>query len=201
MDGLRILPNYLDEAAQAELVASIRAILIEAPLFRPTMPGSGQPFSVRMSNCGPLGWVADRQGGYRYQPTHPVTGRPWPAMPDAVRAIWAAVSGHAAEPEACLINWYAPDARMGLHQDADEAAKDAPVVSISLGDTARFRIGGPARRDPTRSFPLRSGDLLVLGGQARHSFHGVDRILPGSGGPLGTPGRINLTLRRVRRTA
>jgi alkylated DNA repair protein (DNA oxidative demethylase) len=197
MDGLRILPGYLDEAAQADLVASIRAILAEAPLYRPTMPGSGQPFSVRMSNCGVLGWVADREGGYRYQATHPVTGKPWPAMPAAVSAIWQAVSQYSAPPEACLINWYAPDARMGLHQDADEDAKDAPVVSISLGDPARFRLGGQTRRDPTRSFPLRSGDVLVLGGQSRHCFHGVDRILPGAGGPLGAPGRLNLTLRRV----
>ena len=197
MDGLRILPGYLDEAAQADLVASIRAILAQAPLYRPTMPGSGQPFSVRMSNCGVLGWVADREGGYRYQATHPVTGKPWPAMPPAVSAIWDAVSQYSAPPEACLINWYAPDARMGLHQDADEDAKDAPVVSISLGDPARFRLGGQTRRDPTRSFPLRSGDVLVLGGQARHCFHGVDRILPGAGGPLGAPGRLNLTLRRV----
>lgn len=201
MDGLRILPNCLDADTQAGLVIVIRAVLAEAPLFRPTMPGSGRPFSVEMSNCGPLGWVADQKGGYRYQPTHPVTGRPWPAMPKDVRAIWEAVSGCDAEPEACLINWYAPDARMGLHQDADEEAKDAPVVSISLGDTARFRIGGPSRRDPTRSFPLGSGDVLVLDGQARHCFHGVDRVLAGSGGPLGAPGRINLTLRRVTRMA
>lgn len=195
--GLKLLPQLLTPDEQRALVAAFRAILAEAPLFRPEMPGTGKAFSVRMSNCGSLGWVSDRDGGYRYQPTHPLTGRPWPPIPAPVLAIWRDHADYPADPEACLINWYEPTARMGLHRDADEQAKDAPVLSISLGDAALFRLGGPKRTDPTRSFPLSSGDVLVLGGDARHSFHGVDRIVPGSGGPLGTPGRINLTLRRV----
>lgn len=195
--GLKLLPQLLPPDEQRALVAAFRAILAEAPLFRPEMPGTGKAFSVRMSNCGSLGWVSDRDGGYRYQPTHPLTGRPWPPIPAPVLAIWRDHADYPADPEACLINWYEPAARMGLHRDADEQAKDAPVLSISLGDAALFRLGGPKRTDPTRSFTLSSGDVLVLGGDARHSFHGVDRIVPGSGGPLGTPGRINLTLRRV----
>lgn len=193
---MKLLPGYLDRAAQEGLASDLRAVVAEAPLYRPAMPRTGKPFSVRMTNCGPLGWVADK-AGYRYQPTHPATGRAWPAMPDSVRALWRALADYPADPEACLINWYDPGARMGLHRDADEAAADAPVLSVSLGDTALFRLGGPARRDPTRSFKLASGDVLVLGGAARHCHHGVERILPGDGGVLAAPGRINLTVRRV----
>ena len=101
--------------------------------------------SVRMTNFGPLGWVTDKEHGYRYQATHPETGRPWPAMPPKVLELWSALSGYGAPPEACLVNLYEGDARMGLHVDSDEDAWDAPVLSISLGDTAMFRIGGSLR--------------------------------------------------------
>jgi alkylated DNA repair protein (DNA oxidative demethylase) len=160
------------------------------------MPKSGQPFSVRMTNCGPLGWVSD-ETGYRYQPDHPVTGAPWPPMPDIVRAAWEDLAGYPHPPEACLINVYVPAARMGLHQDRDENDFAAPVVSLSLGQTCVFRVGGAARHDPTRSFRLASGDALVLGGEARLAFHGVDRIIPDTSTLLPDGSRINLTLRRV----
>ena len=130
--GLKLLPGLLGEEVQRDLIAALRTILAQAPLYRPEMPGTGKPFSVRMSNCGSLGWVADRDGGYRYQPDHPVTTKPWPAMPDMLLAIWRAHADYPAAPEACLINWYETTARMGLHRDADEDAKDAPVLSISL---------------------------------------------------------------------
>jgi alkylated DNA repair protein (DNA oxidative demethylase) len=162
------------------------------------MPRSGKPFSVRMTNCGPLGWVSDA-GGYRYQPTHPDTGRPWPSMPDLALRAWRDLAGYGPPPEACLINVYAPTARMGLHQDRDEQDFSAPVLSLSLGDTCLFRIGGTSRGDPTRSFRLASGDAVVLGGPARLAFHGVDRIMPGTSTLLPEGGRINLTLRRVRK--
>jgi len=161
------------------------------------MPRTGKPFSVRMTNLGSLGWVSDKARGYRYQATHPATGEPWPAIPPAVLAIWDAVANHAAPPEACLVNYYAADAKMGLHQDRDEADFSAPVVSISLGDTCRFRIGGTSRSDPTRGLDLTSGDVLVFGGPARLAFHGVDRILAGTSTLLPKGGRLNLTLRRV----
>jgi len=164
------------------------------------MPKTGQPFSVRMTNCGPLGWVSD-ETGYRYQPNHPVTGEPWPPMPALVRAAWRALADYPHEPEACLINVYAPTARMGLHQDRDEEDLAAPVVSLSLGETCLFRMGGTARSAPTRSFRLASGDALVLGGAARLAFHGVDRIFSGTSTLLPDGGRINLTLRRVNRPA
>ncbi len=188
--------GYLDRPAQEALVDEVRALLTEAPLFAPAMPRTGKPLSVRMSNCGPLGWVADISG-YRYQDTHPDTRHPWPPIPPSLLKIWSTLAPTAPEPQAGLINWYAPDARMGLHQDRDEADLTAPVLSLSLGDTAIFRIGGEARRDPTRSIRLASGDAVLLAGRSRLAFHGVDRILPGTSTLLGAPGRINLTLRRV----
>jgi alkylated DNA repair protein (DNA oxidative demethylase) len=197
VQGLDLRPGYLDRAAQETLLAAVREAIRQAPLFTPTMPRTGKPFSVRMTNCGPLGWVSDA-GGYRYQPTHPDTGRPWPRMPDLALRAWRDLAGYAPLPQACLINVYAPTARMGLHQDRDEQDFSAPVLSLSLGDTCLFRIGGTGRGDPTRSFRLASGDALVLGGQARLAFHGVDRIMPGTSTLLPEGGRINLTLRRVR---
>jgi alkylated DNA repair protein (DNA oxidative demethylase) len=194
--GLELRPGYLDRPAQEAMLAAVRAVIIEAPLFSPTMPRTGKPFTVRMTNCGPLGWVSDA-GGYRYQPAHPETGRPWPAIPELALRAWRELAGYAAAPEACLINVYAPSARMGLHQDRDEQDFAAPVLSLSLGDTCLFRIGGKRRDDPTRSFRLASGDAVVLGGEARLAFHGVDRILPGTSTLLPEGGRINLTLRRV----
>jgi DNA oxidative demethylase len=196
--GLELRPGYLDRAAQEALLADVRAAIRQAPLYTPTMPRTGQPFSVRMTNCGSLGWVSDAHG-YRYQPTHPTTGRPWPAIPDLALRAWRDLAGDASAPEACLINVYAPTARMGLHQDRDEQDFTAPVVSLSLGDTCLFRVGGTRRSDPTRSFRLTSGDAVVLGGEARLAFHGVDRIMPGTSTLLPEGGRINLTLRRVRK--
>ncbi|GAB4520987.1 MAG: alpha-ketoglutarate-dependent dioxygenase AlkB [Roseibium sp.] len=195
-DGLTYLPGHFDRSAQEALLDDVRAIVAEAPLFRPAMPKTGKPFSVQMSNCGPLGWVSDING-YRYQPVHPETGKPWPAMPEVLLALWAALAPEAPPPEACLINFYEPGARMGLHQDRDEDTFDAPVISVSLGDTATFRVGGLTRKDPTTSFRLQSGDVVVLGGTARLAFHGIDRILAGTSTLLRNGGRINLTLRRV----
>ena len=198
MDGLRIMPAYLDVAAQTAVRDALQQVLARAPLYRPRMPKTGKPMSVRMTNCGPLGWVTDERG-YRYQPTHPETGSPWPAIPGVLLDAWHELAGYPHAPEACLINVYGADARMGLHQDRDEEDFDAPVVSLSLGDTGLFRIGGTKRSDPTRSLRLASGDALVLGGAARLAFHGIDRILPGTSSLLPDGGRINLTMRRVTR--
>lgn len=198
--GFRVHPGYLDGGAQAALLTALRAVLSEAPLFVPRMPKSGRPFNVKMSNCGPLGWVSD-ECGYRYQPSHPETGRSWPAMPPALHAIWRELALYPEPPEACLINFYGPGTKMGLHQDRDEIDFDAPVVSISLGDACLFRLGGQKRSAPSRPFLLNSGDALVLGGEARLAFHGVDRIYPGTSRLLPEGGRINLTLRRVTRGA
>ncbi|MBX4897611.1 alpha-ketoglutarate-dependent dioxygenase AlkB family protein [Rhizobium bangladeshense] len=198
LNGIRHLPGYLDRASQEALVELIRAVVAEAPLFMPAMPGTGKPMSVRMTNCGPLGWVTDKGRGYRYQPTHPETGRPWPEMPQQLLDIWNDVSGYDKPPEACLVNFYSDDARMGLHQDKDEQDLHAPVVSISLGNSCLFRLGGLDRKDRTLSFKLSSGDLIVLGGEGRLCYDGVDRIYPATSTLLKNGGRINLTLRRVR---
>ncbi|WLS06624.1 alpha-ketoglutarate-dependent dioxygenase AlkB [Shinella sumterensis] len=195
--GVRYVPDHFDRAAQEALVADIRAVVADAPLYVPRMPKTGKAMSVRMTNCGALGWVTDKDNGYRYQATHPETGRPWPAIPQTLLALWEAVSGFAKPPEACLVNFYDPEAKMGLHQDRDETDLAAPVVSVSLGDQCLFRVGGTSRSDPTRSFRLSSGDVFVFGGESRLIFHGVDRIYPGTSTLLRNPGRINLTLRRV----
>ena len=194
--GLRYLPGYLAPAAQQALVDELRAAVAEAPLFIPIMPRTGRPFSVRMTNLGPLGWVSDR-AGYRYQPTHPETGRPWPPIPEMVLDIWRGVSGYLHDPQACLVNFYNQGAKMGLHRDEDEEEFAAPVVSISLGDTAVFRIGGTERGGKTATLNLSSGDVLVLGGPSRLCYHGIDRVLSGTSTLLTDGGRINLTLRRV----
>ena len=197
--GVRLLRGFLDAAAQEALLADVVAILRAAPLFTPRMPGTGRPFSVRMTNAGPLGWVSDKEKGYRYEPRHPGTGRPWPPMPRMLLDLWAALTGYPAPPEAALINHYAPGARMGLHVDNDEEALDAPLLSISLGCSARFRLGGLKRRDRTMSFDLHAGDVLILEGPSRLRHHGIDRIHPGTGALLTEigEGRINITLRRV----
>jgi len=150
-----------------------------------------------MTNCGALGWVTDKERGYRYQAAHPVTGKAWPDMPGQLLDIWKAVSAWPEMPETCLVNFYSDTARMGMHQDRDEKNFDAPVVSISLGDSCLFRAGEPVRGGRTTSIRLNSGDIVVLGGEGRLCFHGVDRIYPATSTLLKKGGRINLTLRRV----
>lgn len=201
LPGIVHLPGYLDEDKQRNLLGEIRQIVKLAPLFVPCMPGTGKPMSVRMTNCGPLGWVTDKEQGYRYQKLHPISHKPWPAIPEMLLDIWSEISGCIFSPEACLINYYDPVAKMGLHQDRDEKEFSAPVVSISLGDECLFRVGGPRRNDPTSSFRLKSGDGVVLSDEARLCYHGVDRIYPGTSNLLKQPGRINLTLRRVTKFA
>jgi alkylated DNA repair protein (DNA oxidative demethylase) len=197
-DGMRYHPGHLGRTQQEDLLKRLREAIALAPLFTPVMPRTGRPFSVRMTNLGALGWVSDHKG-YRYQSVHPVTGRPWPPVPPMILDVWREVSGSACEPEACLVNLYRGDARMGLHQDRDEEDFDVPVVSISLGDTAVFRFGGTSRGGKTQTLKLESGDVLVIGGASRLCFHGIDRLLDGTSTLLEGGGRINLTLRRVTR--
>jgi alkylated DNA repair protein (DNA oxidative demethylase) len=197
--GLTLFPRYLDDAAQHALAWEIAEAVLQAPWFVPRMPRSGQAFSVKMTNCGSLGWISDRDGGYRYQAAHPVTGQAWPSIPPLALIVWRALAAYPHPPEACLVNFYDFSARMGLHQDRDELELAAPVVSISLGDSCCFRYGGLQRADPSKKLELQSGDILVMGGAARLMFHGVDKIFPGSSGLLPGGGRINLTLRRVTR--
>jgi alkylated DNA repair protein (DNA oxidative demethylase) len=195
MDGFSIFPAAIGRADQESLVVEVLSAIAQAPLYRPVTPG-GKPFSVEMTNLGPLGWVSDRSG-YRYQPHHPVTRKPWPPMPPLLLEVWRAHGGGDVAPDACLVNLFRDGAKMGLHQDRDEADMAFPVVSLSLGDTAIFRIAPPGG-GPTQSLRLASGDVCTLSGKARLARHGVDRILPGSSTLIPGGGRINLTLRRAR---
>jgi alkylated DNA repair protein (DNA oxidative demethylase) len=194
--GVALWREKLDRTAQETLLEEVFARVKKAPLYRPTMPKSGAPFSVDETNFGPLGWVSDREG-YRYAKTHPVTGEPWPDIPPVLLALWDEVAGYPKPPECCLVNLYRAGAKMGLHQDRDEQARDAPVLSISLGDAALFRIGGETRKGPTASVKLSSGDVLTFGGAARMAYHGIDKVIAGSSTLVPGGGRINLTLRRV----
>ncbi len=195
-NGMKHYSSLLDRAQQEALVAELRRCVAQAPLFIPLMPRTGRPFSVRMTNLGSLGWVSDR-AGYRYQAMHPDIATPWPAMPKAILDIWSKVSAYDHPPEACLVNFYQGGAKMGLHQDKDEEDFLAPVVSISLGDTAVFKFGGTTRGGKTSTLKLASGDVLVMGGESRLCFHGIDRVNVGTSTLLKEGGRINLTLRRV----
>ena len=200
MPGVFLWREWLSPDAQKALLADLRARLTAAPLYRPAMPGSGKLFSVEQSNLGPLGWVSDKTG-YRYQPTHPVTAGPWPDMLPALSALWDALAPHflpnPPPPSCCLVNFYQAGARMGLHQDRDEADTTLPVIALSLGDAALFRIGGIARKGPTRSVTLASGDVIAFGGAARMAFHGIDRVRPGTSTLVPGGGRFSLTLRHA----
>jgi DNA oxidative demethylase len=202
--GFHYLPGYLDIAAQRTLLSDVRKILAKAPLFQQSMPRTGAPLSVRMSNAGEFGWVTDRERGYRYQSIHPVTGTPWPPIPDSLVKLWSEITAESQPPNLCLINYYDQEAKLGLHQDRGESTLAAPVVSISLGDEATFLLGGSARKDPIRRLGLRSGDVIWFGGASRLIFHGVEGIRHGTSQLLNEHGfrdggRLNLTLRRIDR--
>lgn len=192
--GFDIHKGFLDIGAQRAVLAAVRGVVAEAPFFRPVMP-SGKAMSVRMTAAGDYGWYSDKDG-YRYEPHHP-EGRPWPAIPAEVLAIWRGITGLERDPECCLINYYGVEAKMGLHQDRDEASMEWPVVSVSLGDEGLFRMGNVTRGGKTQSHWLSSGDVVVMGGDARLAYHGVDRIRAGSSTLLPKGGRLNLTLRVV----
>lgn len=192
--GFLIFKRFLDRNAQRAMVSDIRAVVRAAPLLTPVTP-RGREMSVRMTSAGRYGWITDRSG-YRYEGCHP-TGAPWPPIPTSVLETWWAVAGVDRAPDSCLINFYGEGARMGMHQDRDEADFSMPVLSISLGDDALFRMGGVTRGGKTGSIWLESGDVVVMGGAARLAYHGVDRIRFGSSALLPGGGRINLTLRVV----
>jgi alkylated DNA repair protein (DNA oxidative demethylase) len=199
-DGAEHYSDALDADFQRDLIDWIESLQAATPFYRPTMPRSGRPFTVEMTNAGVLGWVSDKSG-YRYQPTHPFTGERWGPIPSSVIGIWERYARFPAPPEACLVNRYRGTAKLGSHVDADEAETRAAVVSISLGDDAVFHVGGPKRTDPKAKITLRSGDVLVLGGASRLAYHGIDRVLTGTSDVVPGGGRINLTLRRVTRLA
>ncbi len=193
--GVFLWREKFSPSQQKALLDDVLRRLEEAPLYRPVMPGTGKPFSAEESNFGPLGWVADK-AGYRYQPAHPLTAKPWPAIPSALLALWDKINGMPA-PQCCLVNLYRAGAKMGLHQDRDEGDTSAAVIGVSLGDEALFRIGSATRGGKTVSVTLASGDVIAFGGPARLAYHGIDRIKPGSSRLIPNGGRLSLTLRRV----
>lgn len=190
--GVAVWKTVLSTAEQRALRDDLREVVHAAPLVRHETR-RGQKLSVRMTAAGALGWVSDRRG-YRYAPRHP-EGQSWPAIPARALEVWRTVAPDARAPDSCLVNFYGEGARMGLHQDRDEADLSQPVVSISLGDAGLFRVGGPARGDPTTSLWLQSGDVACLAGSVRLAFHGIDRIRFGSSTLLPGGGRLNVTLR------
>ena len=194
VQGFDIYKGYLDDSAQTRTIDALRPVLKAAPLIAPVTPKS-KPMSVRMSAAGRYGWITDRKG-YRYEAMHP-QGRPWPDIPDEILMIWRDLVSASRLPDCCIINYYRADARMGLHQDKDEGDFSWPVLSISLGDDGLFRMGGLKRGDKTQAIWLTSGDVLVMGGDARLAYHGIDRIRHGTSRLVPKGGRINLTLRVV----
>jgi len=193
--GIFLWRDKFSPLEQKTLLEEVLARLEQAPLYRPVMPSTGKPFSVEESNFGRLGWVSDKSG-YRYQPAHPVTGLPWPDIPQPLLNLWQEINSGRA-PECCLVNVYRAGAKMGLHQDRDEKDTGAAVIGVSLGDEALFRIGGTSRGGPTVSVTLASGDVIAFGGPARLAYHGIDRIKPDTSRLLPGGGRLSLTLRRV----
>jgi alkylated DNA repair protein (DNA oxidative demethylase) len=197
--GVTLWPLRLAPAEQKALLDDVLSGIARAPYFDPTMPRTGKKFSVRMTNFGSLGWVSDTAKGYRYERVHPTTAEPWPPIPAVLLRLWDETTHYRAPPEACLVNFYGEGARMGLHRDQDETAVDAPVLSVSLGDSAYFRFGTADLKGETRRLKLSSGDVLMFGGPARLMHHGIDRILLGTSSLIPGGGRLNLTLRRVTR--
>ncbi len=196
-EGFAHYPLYFDSAQQAELITLVRNAVQTAPFFIAHMPRTGTPMSVALSNFGTLGWVSDKDRGYRYEPNHPVTGKPWAPMPRLLQDLWDNVTGYPVQPECCLINWYREGSKMGAHIDNDEQDAKAPVVSVSLGDPAMFRMGGSKRGGPTQGIKLFSGDVVVMAGQSRFCYHSVSKIFYGESALIPKGGRINLTMRRV----
>ena len=192
--GFEIYKEFLDAAEQVGLVADLREVMRVAPPFSPDTP-HGKAMSVRMTSAGDWGWFSDTDG-YRYVDRHP-SGVAWPEIPERVLDIWRAVSGVDRVPESCLINFYGEGAKMGMHRDADEAEMLWPVVSVSLGDDGLFRMGGDKRAGATNAIWLSSGDVVVMGGNSRNAFHGIDRIRFGSSDLLPRGGRVNVTMRVV----
>ena len=195
--GAAVLSGRAVAGGQA-LLASIDEVAAEAPFRRMTTPG-GFGMSVAMTNCGAAGWITDRRG-YRYTAADPESGRPWPEMPAAFRALAGAAAAEAGfpnfVPDACLINRYEPGARLSPHQDKDEADYGYPIVSVSLGLPATFQFGGLKRGDPLKKVTLHHGDVVVWGGPARLAYHGVLTLRDGEH-PLTGRHRFNLTLRKA----
>ena len=196
-EGAVLLRGFV-KPYEGELIASLREIIAQAPFRRMFTPG-GHQMSVAMTNCGNAGWVTDHTG-YRYDGSDPNSGQSWPAMPPVFRALAEAAAGEGGfknfVPDACLINRYVPGARMSLHQDRNEQDFGAPIVSVSLGISAKFLFGGPKRADKPQRYRLEHGDVVVWGGPSRLFFHGIAPLAEAEHALMGRQ-RINLTFRKA----
>ena len=194
-EGVVLLPGF---AGSASLLSDIEAVAGAAP-FRHMVTRGGHAMSAAMTNCGTVGWVSDRSG-YRYTRDDPESGAPWPAMSEAFRQLARSAATRAGyrdfDPDACLINRYAPGAKMGAHQDRDERDFSQPIVSVSLGLSVEFFWLGAKRSGPGLRVMLNDGDVLVFGGAARRGYHGVKPLAEGHH-PLYGGYRINLTFRKA----
>ncbi len=191
-EGLEYYPNALNKELISKVTKQINIIFKAAPLYQPTMPKTGNKFSVKMTNCGKYGWVSDKKG-YRYQETHPNTQKNWPPIPEELLNIWKKYTTLTINPDCCLINLYDENAKMGLHQDNDEEDFSYPVLSISIGADALFQIGGLKRNEKSSSLKLRNGDILIMKEKSRLIYHGISKIYPNEK----FKERINLTFRKV----
>ncbi|QFU07100.1 Alpha-ketoglutarate-dependent dioxygenase AlkB [Rhodobacteraceae bacterium THAF1] len=190
--GVGVYSGAMGLDAQRAVLEDLRGVIEKAPLFHPET-ARGRKMSVRMTSAGHVGWVSDRRG-YRYEPQHP-RGMDWPPIPTRLLALWDAFAGADRAPDTCLINFYGEGAKMGLHQDRDEADLRQPVLSLSLGDDALFRVGNVEKGGKTESLWLHSGDVAVIGGAARLVYHGIDRVRFGSSALMPKGGRVNVTMR------
>ena len=196
---MKVIRDRLTRGEQADLVQTVLGIADEAPFYTPTMRG-GAPFRVQITSAGVVGWTSDELG-YRYVREHPGTKRPWPSIPDRTADLATAAATYAGflgfKPDTCLVNLYRDGSKRGLHRDDDELDKTAPIVSVSLGDTCKFRFGGASKSGPFTDWELRSGDIVVFGGPSRLAWHGVSKILRGTSGLVPGGGRLNLTIRKA----
>lgn len=193
-----VVLRRLAVAGAATLLRDIEAVAALSPFRHMVTPG-GYTMSVAMTGCGGLGWTTNNRG-YLYSPVDPVTHRPWPPIPEAFHALCheaAIAAGYPDfQPDACLINRYAPGAKLSLHQDKDEPNLRAPIVSVSLGLPAIFQFGGLQRNDPLKRLMLEHGDVVVWGGESRLFYHGIQPLKPGQH-PLTGECRYNLTFRQA----
>ena len=198
-EGVIFRPHALTAKEQVEVLAGVRTVVGAAPLAR-LQTKTGGLTSAAMTNCGPAGWWSDTKG-YRYVNMNPATGSPWPCFPQSFLAAVSKIA-HGSPwpdfaPDACLINFYEPGAKMGLHQDKDEKDFTQPIITVCLGDDADFLVGGFARSDKTKVLVVRSGDALIMGGASRMLFHGVRKIYPGTSPLTDVGGRFSLTFRKA----
>lgn len=197
--GIFHLKNRLDSTLQRDLANATQLVSKSAEFSHPTTK-SGGIYSAEITNCGAVGWWSDSKG-YRYTENDPRSGKPWPDMPklflDTLKSTLGGTSAEGFEPDACLVNHYVKGAKMGLHQDKDEADFAHPIVTISLGAAADFLIGGEKRSGPSQSILVESGDIVIMGGESRMRFHGIRKIYPGSSPLPNLDGRISLTFRKA----